>query len=302
MVSLAGPTPTPWPRMHSGQRNPFQNAPGLFIFALPNLAGTCPFSFSDAASSLVCPFADSAAAPAKQQQHHNECYHHPAVASCCNNQLRHPASESAESESESESLPSAGSQQSQSPLDEGHFDLGDVRSSSITEGHAGAESCATQQQRQNQQNHPERSSELSTSTRSHTLSSPIGSEFTEAKEPENEDEEEGEEEEGKEKRKRRCRKRRKRTKGRLPSEQGGCVMGPRRMGLSGLHFDRWTRYVCPAPPPFLPPPPPATMKPWFVAPSGFDGFVVPCTGAQFWDPPMAVQAVQVPGLVSVPCW
>jgi hypothetical protein len=186
-------------------------------------------------------------------------------------------------------------------LDESHFDLGDVRSSALTEGHGGA----TQRQRQNRQNQPERSSEPSTPTRSHTLSSPMGSEFTEAKElPENEDEkEEGEEEEGegKDKRKRRSRKRRKRTKGRMPSEQGGCIMGPRRMGLSGLHFDRWTRYVNPAPPP-PPPPPPATMNhAWFVASSGFDGFV-PRTGAQFWNPPMALQAVQVPGLVSVPCW
>ena len=316
-MSLAGPTPTPWPRMPSGQRNPFQNAPGLFIYALPNLAGTCPFAFSDTASDLVCPFADSAAA-APGRRHHNECYHHPAVASCCDQ--RHPASEfesqseSAESNAELESeldspLPAQQQQQQQPllPVDESHFDLGDIRSSSLsTEGyHDGAKFCTTQQ-KQRQQNQPERSSGPSTPTHSHTLSSPMGSEFTEAKDPENENEkedgeEEGEEEEGKEKRKRRPRKRRRRTKGRLPSEEAGCVMGPRMMGLSGLHFDRWTRYVCPAPPP-PPPPPPAAMKPhaWFVAP-GFDAFV-PRTGARFWDPPMAVQAVQVPGLVSVSCW
>jgi hypothetical protein len=290
--------------MHSGQRNPFQNAPGLFIYALPNLAGTCPFAFSDTASSsaLICPFADSAAAA--PDRHHNECYHHPAVASCCNQ--RHPASESAESDAESESeLPPPPQQPlPQPPLDESHFDLGDIGSSSLTEGHHGGAEFRTMQQ-QRQRNQPKRSSQPSTPTHSHTLSSPMGSEFTEVKDPENEDEKEDGEEveeevEGREKRKRRCRKRRRRTKGRLPSEQGGCVMGPRMMGLSGLHFDRWTRYVpvCPAPPP----PPPAAMNPHalFVAP-GFDGFV-PRTGARFWDPPMAVQAVQVPGLVSVPCW
>ena len=319
MVSLAGPTPTPWPRMPSGQRNPFQNAPGLFIYALPNLAGTCPFAFSDTASDLVCPFADSAAA-APGRRHHNECYHHPAVASCCDQ--RHPASESesesesAESESNAESVSELDSplhaqqqqqqqqQQPLAPLDESHFDLGGIGSSSLTtEGHHDGAKFCTMQQQQRQQNQPERSSGPSTPTHSHTLSSPMGSEFTEAKDPENEDDKEEEEveEEGKEKRKRRPRKRHRRTKGRLPSEEAGCVMGPRMMGLSGLHFDRWTRYVCPAPPP-PPPPPPAAMKPhaWFVAP-GFDAFV-PRTGARFWDPPMAVQAVQVPGLVSVPCW
>jgi hypothetical protein len=117
----------------------------------------------------------------------------------------------------------------------------------------------------------------------------MGSEFPEAKDLENE-KEEGEEEEEKGKRERRCRKRHRRGKGRPLLEHGGCVMGPRVMGLSGLHFDRWTRYVCPPP---LPPPPPA----WFIA--GLDGFVPRNSPARFWDPnPM----VQVPGFVGVPAW
>jgi hypothetical protein len=71
-------------------------------------------------------------------------------------------------------------------------------------------------------------------------------------------------------------------------------MGPRMMGLSGLHLDRWNRYVCPAPVP-VPPPPHAAMSnhAWFLAP-GYNGFVPPNSP---WGP-----MVQVPGSVGVPCW
>ncbi|KAF8466065.1 hypothetical protein DFH94DRAFT_686187 [Russula ochroleuca] len=272
VASLAAPS---WPRMHIGQKNPFQNAPGPFIYALPNLAGTCPFSFSD--TVLSCPFADSAS----RNHHHHQCYHHPAVTSCCH---QYPPT----TESAAAPVPAP---MPQTPLDESHFDLGDISSSSLTEGRAELHTKLQQ----------ERTSEPPTPTNSHTLSSPMGSEFPEAKD----EKEEGEgDEEGKGKRGGRCRKRRKRnTKGRLPSEHGGgCVMGPRVMGLSGLHFDRWTRYVCPAPSPAIyPPQPAAAMNPaWFVAGYDHDGFAAPRNASPAY--PMMVQAVQAPGFVGVPYW
>ena len=269
----------PWPRMHTDQKNPFQNAPGPFVYALPNLTGTCPFSFSD--TVLSCPFADSTG------QHNHDCYHHPAVTFCC-----HQHTPTTESEA-----PVVVPAPPPTPLDESHFDLGDIISSSLPEG--GAEIYYTTKQHHHQQ---ERTSEPPTPTHSHTLSSPMGSEFPEAKdENENgEGEGDGEEDVVKGKGRRRCRKRRKRnTRGRLSSEHaGGCVMGPRVMGLSGMHFDRWTRYVCPAPAP--PPPQSAPMNPaWFV-PGYNDGFAAPRNSSPAY--PMMVQAVQAPGFISVPYW
>jgi len=300
MESLATePTPTPWPRMPSGQGNPFQNAPGPFIYALPNLAGTCPFSFSD--TVLSCSFAADPTAP-KHRHHH--CYHHPTVTSRCHQDP--PSSESAEPPSPAEERAEADRESSpgQSPLDESHFDLDDDISRSF-QTEAGE---ATRQQQQQQQQDVERSSEPSTPTQSHTLStpSPMGSEFPEGvtKDLENE-KEEGEGSDGKAKRGRRCRKRRRRAaKGRPLLEHGGCVMGPRVMGLSGLHFDRWTRYVCPPALPFPLPPapaPPAAMNhnpaAWLL--TGYYGGSVPGNSlARYWDP-----MVQVPaGFVGVPSW
>ena len=267
----------PWPRMHTGQKNPFQNAPGPFVYALPNLAGTCPFSFSD--TVLSCPFADSAS-----QHHHHDCYHHPAMTSCCYQQT--PTT------TESAVLAVAVPAPPPTPLDESHFDLGDISLSALTGG-GGAEFYIRKQQQERT------TSEPPTPTHSQTLSSPMGSEFPEGKDENEKEEGDGDGEEGgKGKRGRRCRRRRKRNnKGRLSSEHGGgCVMGPRVMGLSGLHFDRWTRYVCPAPAP--PPPQPAAMNPaWFVA--GYnDGFATPRNSTPAY--PTMVQAVQ--GFVGVPYW
>jgi hypothetical protein len=281
MASLAGPPPTPWPRMHSGQENPFQNAPGPFIYALPNLAGTCPFKFSD--TVLSCSFA----ADSTTAHHCHHCYHHPAVSSRCHQQ--HPPPESAEpSPTEERADPELSSPQS--PLDESHFDLDDIISpSSLTD--IRAELCSRQQQQQEQRE--EERSEPSTPTQSQSFSSlsPIGSEFPEATK---DLEDENEKDEGEGTRGPRCRKRRRRAKGRQLLEHGGCVMGPRVMGLSGLHFDRWTRYVCPSPIP-LPPPPSAAMSnhAWVLA-AGYNGFVPPNSPALFWD--------RVPGFVGVPSW
>jgi hypothetical protein len=263
--------------MHTGQKNPFQNAPGPFVYALPNLAGTCPFSFSD--TVLSCPFEDSAS-----QHHHHDCYHHPAMTSCCYQQT-----------TESAVLAVAVPAPPPTPLDESHFDLGDISSSFLVEG--GRAELYTRKQQHDQQQQERTTSEPPTPTHSQTLSSPMGSEFPEGKD-ENEKEDGDGEEGGKGKRGRRCRRRRKRNnKGRLSSEHsGGCVMGPRVMGLSGLHFDRWTRYVCPAPAP--PPPQPAAMNSaWFVA--GYnDGFATPRNSSPAY--PTMVQAVQ--GFVGVPYW
>ncbi|KAI0273905.1 hypothetical protein BGY98DRAFT_936217 [Russula aff. rugulosa BPL654] len=137
-----------WPRMQSGLKNPFQNAPGPFIYALPNLAGTCPFSFED--TILFCPFSgvgdsnkalDSNPNPDPDPHHHHHHHHHrgchnPAVTSPCCHHHDPPPSESAEPhtapteegappDTESPLLPpppSPRTSASPSP-DESHFDL-----------------------------------------------------------------------------------------------------------------------------------------------------------------------------------
>lgn len=285
MASCAERPPTPWPRMPSGQKSPFQNEPGPFIYALPNLAGTCPFSFSETGSA--CPFADGSAAPNQHHSHHNECHHHPAVTSCCQ---QHPPPEFAEWPPPPQPPPS---------IDESHFDLCDIRSPSVTAGRA--RFCTMQQnQHQHQQQESSASSEPSSPTRSsYTHSSPVRSEFMDANNLENEDEDENEEpeEEVKGKGKRRCRKRRRRNRGTRQTEPG-CVMGPRMMGLSGVHFDRFTQYVCPAQPVLQPAAPAGMNRAWFVA-AGYGGCAGSHSPARFWEPPMTVR---VPGFVGMPCW
>lgn len=281
MASCAERTPTPWPRMPSGQKSPFQNEPGPFIYALPNLAGTCPFSFSK--TGWVCPFADDSAVPNQHHSHHNECHHHPVVTSCCQ---QHPATEFAEWPPPPQPQPS---------LDESHFDLCDIMSPSLA-GDGARFFTTHQNQPRHEQQESSASSEPSSPTRSsYTHSSPVRSEFMDANNLENEEEDEnGEPEEGvKGKGKRRCRKRRRRHRGTRQTEPG-CVMGPRMMGLPGVHFDQFTQYVCPAQP-VLAPAPPVGM---FVA-ARYGGCAGSHSPARFWEPPMTVR---VPGFVGIPCW
>ena len=316
-----------WPRMQPGQKNPFQNAPGPFIYALPNLAGTCPFSYSDTVLSCSFPGAgDSNANDAPDPNHdpdrhhchhHHRCCHNPTVASHCRHHHHHdPPSESADSEPPTAPTeeaappvkelspspgpgprPGPGPSVSLSPSDENHFSLGDINPSPLTEGGGGS---AEQQEPQAS----ELASERSTSTPCTALSSPTGPVFQEGSKEEGEL---GEEKDGKKKRHRR--RRGGRRNGRLRNEHGAGSIGPRFMGLSGAHYNLWTQYaVCPqqaqAPPLFSPPPAAAAAMnhhhAWPFAGCHHHGaFVIPpnSPAPQFWTIPMAPA---VPGFVGVP--
>ncbi|KAF8497930.1 hypothetical protein F5888DRAFT_264711 [Russula emetica] len=298
-----------WPRMQSGQKNPFQNAPGPFIYALPNLAGTCPYSYSDTA--LLGSFSsggDSSNAfepedPHHQHQHHPRC-HSPDVTSrcfCCHHdptsdlESAEPPSTAAtkeESAPDTESpspLPPPPSAPSLSPSDEIHFGLGDdidPSSESLTEG--GNESLAEQRQESQSSSVQSTSSTPTQSSSTNAQSSPTRSDFQEGSK-----EEGGEGGLGGEGRKKRARGRRARRKGRRNGrskhEHGGSsIIAPRFMGLSGIpYYGIWAQYVCPQAPPQFPPP---AMN---------HGFVIPpnSLAPQFWNPMVPGLA---PGFVGVP--
>jgi hypothetical protein len=310
MVLLASVGLSSWPRMQSGLKNPFQNAPGPFIYALPNLAGTCPFSFED--TILFCPFSgvgdsnkalDSNPNPDPDVRHHSHHHHHrgchnPAVTSPCCHHYDPPPSESAEPHTapteegappDTESPlpppppppPSPRTSASLSP-DESHFDLplGDYIISPLAED-------GSEPGQQLEPQASELSSESSTPTPSTALPSPTGSNFEE--EGSKEEAGEGVEKE-KEKGPRHKRKRGgKRSRRRRQPEHGVSSIAPRFMGLSAVHYDVWTKYVCPQAPQF--PLPPAMSHHHPV------GFVVPsnCPAPQFWMVPV----VPAPGFVGV---
>ncbi|KAN0103702.1 hypothetical protein V8E52_011727 [Russula decolorans] len=283
-----------WPRMRSGQKNPFQNAPGPFIYALPNLAGTCPFSCSPD-TDLFCSSlgaGDSNNAPPANPHHHR--HHHHCRCCCCHHDSPSPPSESTElptastkegsapDSTESPLLaPPAPYASSLSPSSESHCDLGDAISSpSPIEG--GAEPGRQEPQAS------ETSTPPLTPTQSNALSSPAESDFQEGQKKVG-DLEEVREKKGGGRRKKRRRYRRQ-PRGGPPHEYGVSTIAPRFMGLSGMHYASglWTPYVCPqAPPP--------AMNYYHQYPGG--GFVVhPNGSAPLFCNPM----VPATGVVGVP--
>lgn len=240
MAFLAVSTPPPWPRMRSDRENPFQNAPGPFIYALPNLGGSRPSSsFSDviADGSL----AGYAAPDRDHDQYH--CYHH------------HLPSDPAEPLPEQQTDLDMSPVLPQSPdLDEDTNDSGGANSC-LSEGEADPRG-----EQQHQQ------------PRSGPWSAVDSSEFSEGKDSE-EIEKDGEGE------KRRTRKRGggRRRRGRAAAEHGGCVMGPRAMGIHGVQYHQWTRY------------------PWF--PGAYYGVL---SAAEPYRNPAWSWAAPVPGFVGMP--
>lgn len=211
MAFLDLPPPTSWPRMRSGVENPFQNAPGTFIFALPNLAGPCPSASSDTISdcSFACPYA-----PFDDDHDDHEEYHHnpPETPRCSPVESAQSAGPLTE-DADPEDLP---------PLLHSPFDNDDSDSDSDDTG--------SQHHKQQQS-----SSGSSTPTPSHTPSSTTSFEFSEDQQ---EDAEDSPKEKGRRKR-RSGQGARRRRKNRQLSEQSGCVMGPRAMGIPGVHLQGW---------------------------------------------------------------
>ena len=226
MASLDLPPPTCWPRMRSGVENPFQNAPGPFIFALPNLAGACPSTSSDTISdcSLACPFApfddndDSEYHPRRQSRCHNpppETPRHSPVETAA--ETAGPLTEDADPEDLSP-VP-------HSPFDEDDDDSDNDSDSDDT-------STGSSQYPQQQQS----SSGSSTPTPSHTPSSPASSESSD--DPREDAEDSPPKEKGRRKR-RSGQGARRRRRNRQLLEQNGCVMGPRAMGIPGVQLQGW---------------------------------------------------------------
>jgi hypothetical protein len=291
-----------WP---PGQKNPFQNAPGPFIYALPNLAGTCPFSCSPDTVSF-CSFHDPPSVESAE----------PPTASTKDSEEGEGAPDAPESPSSSSSASSSSSPLS--PSDETHFELGDVTSPPCPtriEGGAGIEPERQTEQQPQQREEPQSESSVpsippTTPTHSNALSSPT----TECGFREGQKEEGGvgeweEVREVREKRgagRRKRRRNRKQGKGRSrPEHHGVGSIAPRFMGLSGIHYGLWSQYgLCPQ---ALPSQAPLAMNlhhnAWSFAgyhqhhPSHQGGFVVPPTSPTplFWNP-----IVPAPGFVSVP--
>lgn len=319
-AGLSSPMSSSWP----GQKNPFQNAPGPFIYALPNLAGTRPFSCSSD-TALFCSFSgagdsDAPAAPPDSSLHHH--HHHRC---CCHHDPPSPSpSKSAEppivSTKEEGAAPGP---DTESPLppppmsasDEIHFELGDVISSPCLIESAGIEpEQQTEQQRQEPQSQASVPSTVTpglpttpTPTHSNALSSSTESDSQEGQreggrlgvggDPEEEVRENLKRGGGRRKKRRRNRKQ---GKGRSrPEHHGVGSIAPRFMALSGIHYGLWPQYgVChQAPPP--PPPPAMNHHAWSFA--GYHhhqgGFVVPPTSPTplFWNP-----IVPALGFVGVP--
>ncbi|KAH9976979.1 hypothetical protein BJV74DRAFT_798624 [Russula compacta] len=271
MASLALLSPSPWPRMRSDLENPFQNAPGPFIYALPNLAGSCPFPFSDTIADC------SLAGPTSPhpQDHNCHCHYHPVAAFSSSlsshNHCHHPPSKRAGSPSSTDNADPGMSPQS--PLDEGDSDGDGDTSSSLTEC---GEELRAKAKKHEQQLQPRSGSSTPTPSHVSSSSSPVGSEFSEEK-----DSEKGE---GERKRKRGRRGRRKGGKNRAPPGHGGCVMGPRAMGIPGMHFQQWSQ------------------NPWFPAAYYGTAATEPCPygGGQVWPWPSPPPVV--PGFIGLPSW
>jgi hypothetical protein len=298
MASLGISSPDSWPRMRSDVENPFQNAPGPFIYALPNLAGprlSLP-SIAVADCSLDgCP----GPAPPSDGRH---SYHNVNLAATS----LHPPVESAGSESH--------------PWD-ADLELAFVpQSPSITfdENENDDDSDETQQRGQQQERSCGGSSTPTPSqTSSGTRNGTAGSESSGEKDDDDDDDDDRSEDSPKEKEKRRRRsgkgaRRRRRNRQRQRSEQGGCAMGPRVMGLPGIHHlqQLWIQHSLPQSPPALPLPGAMTgvvvapsyaqASSWYPGPGGgYHGYAVTVNNhsGPTW---LAPAAAPVPGLFGLP--
>ncbi|KAI0283203.1 hypothetical protein BC826DRAFT_229718 [Russula brevipes] len=216
MAFLALSTPSPWPRMRSDRENPFQNAPGPFIYALPNLGGSCPSSsFSDVIAD------GSLAGYAAPDHDHDQYQYQYQYQDHCYHQLPSDPAEPLPEQANLDLFPVL----PQSPdLDE-DANASDETKSCLSEGEADP--------RGEQQQHQQPRSGTSTPAPSQAPSSAVdSSEYSE------------EIEKGGEGERRRTRKRGggRRRRGRAAVEHGGCVMGPRAMGIHGVQYHQWTRY------------------------------------------------------------
>ena len=268
---VQSPSP-PWPRMRSDIQNPFQNAPGPFIYALPNLACLCPsmsadFKFIDDCSLAVSSTPD--------QHHHHTRYR------CC---FQPPPSEPpAESLPLTEEGPDADMtlRTPRNCFDENGFGDKDATITlSCCLGEGGAEIRGEQWQQQRQQPCSESSAPTPSSR---TPSSATDSESSEEQDSsekqknENEGEGEGKEEVTKDARAR-VRGRRREHRQRTASDLGGRAMGPRT--LTRLAPDPWMyQYQYPA---------------LYPAQYPYHGMVPYASPVWYWQPPPA----PVPGFVG----
>jgi len=262
-----------WPRMHSDIQNPFQNAPGPFIYALPNLACFCLSMSSDSIADCSLAFHSI------PDQHHHHTRH-----SCCYHQLPLP-------ESLAESLPTTeegadANMTLRKPrkyfYKNGLDDKGAAITLSCSLVKGGAEIRGEQWQRQQQQQQPEQQPRTPTPS-SRTPSS--ATEWESSEEQESSEKQENERGgEGKEKvtkdARARVRGRRREHKQRSASDLGGRAMGPRT--LTRLAPDPWMyqyRYRYPA---------------LYPAQYPYHGMVPYVSPAWYWQPPPA----PVPGFVG----
>jgi hypothetical protein len=278
MTSHGISSPDSWPRMPSDVENPFQNAPGPFIYALPNLAGPGPFlpSAMIADCSLDCP--GPARPPDDHHDHrHDQSYHNPATTAQNSPEVESARPPTEDSDQEVYFTPES----SLITLDEKNDD--DDTSDSDDTG-------SSQKQEQS-------CSGSSTPTPSQASSSPTSFEFSEEKEDNGSESNLKE----KEKRKRKSGKgARRRRRNRRRSEQGGCVMGPRVMGIPGIHLQQWFQHSLPQRPPSMPLP--AAMPgfmghaahPWYPT-TGYYGYPV-----NNGNPTWLLPAAPVPGLFRLP--
>src|SRR5579863_4361443 len=222
MASLGISSPDSWPRMPSDVENPFQNAPGPFIYALPNLAAPGPSLFS-----LNYPGLAPLSNHYDNHRHHHLPYHNPAA------------------------TPYSSPVESACPLPENpDLELSHVQFPPITfefDENDDEDTGPSQQQQEHQS-----SSGSSTPTPSQGSSSTAASESSEEKEEEEEGSEHSPKERGK-RRRRTGKGARRRRRNRHSSEQAGCVMGPRVMGMPGFHPQRWFQpsHLPPQPSPAL---------------------------------------------------
>ena len=222
---------TSWPQMRSGFENPFQNAPGRFIPALPNLASHCWSISSDNAISdclLACPFAPFD----DEHYHHQSCYSH--------NPPKAPPHSPAEAVGTTGPLA-----EDMNPEDLIRNDDDDHDDDSDSDSD---DTCSSSQHPREQQS----SSGSSTLTPSRMPSSP-----TSSRESFDEDQEEEAEAEAKDSPlKVKGRRKRKSSQGachrcrnRQIVERNRCVMGLRAMGIPGIQIQVWLQHSQPQPHP-----------------------------------------------------
>lgn len=300
-----------WPRMQPGQKNPFQNAPGPFIYALPNLDGTCPFTVS------FCTFSgagepNEALNPDHPDHRHRGRRHNPVVTSRCCDQLYDdlpsesypesteqptaPAEEGAPQDTESPPLPPLPPSPPQTPTllslsDETHFGLGDIDVSSSPLAEGGSELPAEQQELH-------ATSELCTSNPSTALQSPTGSDFQDQEGSNGR----GEEEEKEEKKVRHKRARGGKRRSRRRQREYVATVPPPRLRFPGAHNGQSINYACP--------PPVVNYHNAWPSVAGYrhpDPFALPpyspVAPPQFWMP--MVQVVPAPafvGALPMTCW